>query len=49
MAETEHQVDFDPAGRSDLYRTFEGAWTLCRDFAEMHEHILREAENQLRK
>jgi hypothetical protein len=32
---------FDPSATSDLYDLFAPAWRANRDFAEMHEHILR--------
>lgn len=35
-------TDFDPTRTHPLYEQFRGAWELNRDFAEMHEHILRE-------
>jgi hypothetical protein len=35
-------ADFDPATQNDLYKTFQPGWTANRDFAEMHEHVLRE-------
>ena len=37
-------TDFDPAQTSGVYDLFAPAWRMCRDFAEMHEHILRNGE-----
>lgn len=34
-------TDFDPTTTSPLYDTFAPAWRANRDFAEMHEHVLR--------
>jgi len=34
-------TDFDPSQTNSVYDLFAPAWRMCRDFAEMHEHILR--------
>jgi len=37
-------TDFDPSQTSGVYDLFVPAWRTSRDFAEMHEHILRDGE-----
>ncbi|MCP4379808.1 MAG: hypothetical protein GY794_27035 [bacterium] len=37
-------TDFDPTQTNGVYDLFAPAWRMCRDFAEMHEHILRDGE-----
>jgi len=37
-------TDFDPAQTNGVYDLFAPAWRMCRDFAEMHEHVLRNGE-----
>lgn len=34
-------TDFDPAQTNAIYDTFAPAWQANRDFAELHEHVLR--------
>jgi len=38
------RTDFDPTQTSGVYDLFAPSWRLCRDFAEMHEHVLRSGE-----
>lgn len=35
-------TDFDPTQTNSVYELFAPCWRMCRDFAEMHEHVLRE-------
>ena len=35
-------TEFDPTVKNALYDVFSPSWKLCRDFAEMHEHVLRD-------
>jgi len=42
MAEQETKSEFDPADTNSTYDQFATDWITCRDFAEMHEHILRD-------
>jgi len=35
-------TDFDPTQTNEVYDLFAPSWRMCRDFAEMHEHVLRE-------
>ncbi|MEI7834837.1 MAG: hypothetical protein WCK05_00325 [Planctomycetota bacterium] len=37
-------TEFDPSARNELYELFSPAWRANRDFAEMHEHVLRGGE-----
>jgi hypothetical protein len=37
-------TDFDPTQTCGVYDLFAPSWRMCRDFAEMHEHILRNGE-----
>ena len=37
-------TDFDPSETNGVYDLFAPAWRMCRDFAEMHEHVLRSGE-----
>ncbi|GAF97047.1 unnamed protein product, partial [marine sediment metagenome] len=37
-----YTTNFDPSTKRELYITLENGWTANRDFAEMHEHILRD-------
>ena len=38
----ETTTDFDPTQTGAVYDLFAPSWRMCRDFAEMHQHILRD-------
>lgn len=38
---TETTTDFDPAATNTIYNELQAAWTLNRDLAEMHLHVLQ--------
>jgi len=35
------ETDFDPSQTNGVYDLFAPSWRTCRDFAEMHQHVLR--------
>ncbi|MBT3200084.1 MAG: hypothetical protein HN350_09225 [Phycisphaerales bacterium] len=44
MTQENVATDFDPSQTNGVYDLFAPAWRMCRDFAEMHEHVLRSGE-----